>query len=152
MTPLNKYLGWPIRRLVMPNGDQIICLFCKDGSEPDLSVHDGNHNVFRLDKNGKVIWQITRIDYPDTNWESKHQRAREKGEPGCIEPFIRFYVTYADGTTKTDLETGMAPDVIEWLPGCKVKMSNLGYGTQWFTLDVDTGVATEITPRGSRAW
>ena len=136
----------------MPADEQIICLYCRIGDEPVLSLHDANHNVFRLDKHGKVIWQITRINYPDTDWELKHKLAREKGQSGCIEPFLRFYVTYADGTQKTDPHTGMAPDIIDWVPGCTVKLASLGLGTQWFTLDVGAGVAVEITPRGFKAW
>lgn len=148
---IKDFEGYKARHLRMPDGGEIICFFYRNNARGS-SVEDGNRNVFRLDKDGKVIWQITRIDHPETNWELKHKLAREEGQPGCIEPFIRFYVTYADGTTKTDPATGMAPDAIEWLPGCKVEMSNLGFGTQWFTLDVDTGEAREITPRGLRAW
>ena len=148
---IEDFDGYKARHLRMPDGGEIICFFYRNDALGS-SVDDGNRNVFRVDRHGKVIWQITRIDYPDTNWESKHQRAREKGQPGCIEPFIRFYVTYADGTIKTDPETGMAPDVIDWLPGCKVEMSNLGVGTQWFTLDVNTGIAIDITPSGQRPW
>ena len=152
MTQGETYLGWPVRQLLLPSGDKIICLFCQDGGEPDLSIYDGNHNVFRLDKNNKIVWQITRIDNPSINWELKHQCAREEGQPGCIEPFIRFYVTYSDGMSKTDLQTGIAPDVIDWQPGCKVEMSNLGIGTRWYALDIDTGVAVDITPTGQRPW
>lgn len=148
---IEDFEGYKARHLRMPDGGEIICFFYRNNGRGS-SVEDGNRNVFRLDKAGRVIWQITRIDYPDTNWELKHKMAREEGQPGCIEPFIRFYVTYADGTIKTDPQTGMAPDSIDWAPNCKVELANLGFGTQWYTLDVATGVANEITPRGLKAW
>jgi hypothetical protein len=140
--------GEVFRILRMPDGNDVVIISAFD----ELDVDKRNRNVFRVDRDGKVIWQITRIEYPDTNWELKHRIAREEGQPGCIEPFIRFYVTYADGTTKTDPQTGMAPDVIDWVPGCKVELANLGFGTRWFTLDVDTGVAVDITTPGLKAW
>lgn len=156
MIQIDEYMGWPVRKLLLPEEQQIICTYCKTGKEPDRSVYDGNHNVYRLDKNGNVIWQITRVDYPFVNWESKHRHAQEEGLPGCIEPFIRFYVYRPDGTLVVeDLGpeyAALPPDVVEWQPGYTVKLANLGFGTQWFSLDVETGVANEITPIGLKAW
>ena len=118
----------------------------------EFDVYARNHNVFRIDKNLNIIWQVTRIDHPRTNWELKHEDARKLGLPGCIEPFIRFYLVYPDGTRNKDTPLGILDDVADWKPGCNVELANLGFGTQWFSLDIDTGVAIEITQPGTKAW
>lgn len=145
---VEAFNGYQARRLLMPDDGQIACFFYR-GSGNECDVYDGNHNVFRIDKDGAVMWQVTRVDYPDVNWESKHRHAREDGKPGCIEPFIEFVLEMPDGTRYPE---GSPVDVIEWRPNCLVKLVNLGLGTQWFSLDVDTGIATEITARGHRPW
>lgn len=137
------------RNLRMPDGGIIFVLSLPRPPKDFEAVQLINHNVFRVDKDGKVMWQITRVDYPDANWELMHQHARERGEPGCIEPFIAFVLRFPDGTRYPPHDE---VDVIDWVPGCQVDLVNLGIGTQWFRLDVDTGVAVEITPRGHRPW
>lgn len=150
---IEDFSEYDSRRLLMPDGGQIICFYYVPLACPkQSSVEDGNRNVFRIDKTGQVIWQITRVDHPGVNWELKHRYAREEGQPGCIEPFIRFYVYRKNGALITDAGGLTPPDVTEWEPGCRVEMSNLGIGTQWFELDVETGVAVETTPKGFRPW
>ncbi len=146
---IETFKGYTSRQLNMPDGGMIICYFYRNSATP-TSVEDGNRNVYRLDRDGKVMWQITRIDYPETNWELKHQRAREQGLPGCVEPFMYFRLRLPDGTTNMDM--GMPPDSMDWIPGCPVELANLGVGSQWFSLDVETGDAVEITPKGQRPW
>ena len=135
------------RVLRMPNRNDVVMV----DVFAERAVEIKNRNVFRMDRDGKVMWQITRIDYPDINWASKHQHAREKGLPGCIEPFMYFRLHYPDGSN-SDVVGQMPSDVMDWMPGCKVELANLGVGSQWFSLDVDTGIAVDITPRGFRPW
>ena len=133
----------------MPDGNDIyIVSFARPAVWQE--VDKNNRNVFRLDKNAKVIWQITRIDHPGRNWAAAHQQARERGDPGCIEPFIYPRLRLPDGTT--NLDNGMPPDSMDYIPGCPVELANLGLGSQWYLLDVDTGIAVEITPTGFRPW
>lgn len=147
---IEDFAGYRTRELRMPDGGKIICFFYVPIDSPKKSsVEDGNHNVFRVDREGRVMWQITRVDHPEVNWELKHQHAREEGLPGRVEPFIAFVLHFPDGTRYPPHDE---VDVIDWVPGCRVEMSNLGIGTRWFRLDVDTGVAVEITPRGQRPW
>ena len=141
--------GTVFRILRMPDGNDIFTL----SVHPVLNMDDverRNHNVFRVDRDGHVLWQITRIDHPGTNWEFKHEQARERGEPGCIEPFIEFSLRFPDGSRNTDGR--MPQDNMDWVAGCRVELVKLGFGTQWFSLDIDTGVAIEITPMGTKAW
>lgn len=92
--------------------------------------------------------QVERIDHPGTSWELKYKEARKQGLPGCIEPFIAFRLRLSDGATYPD---GIAPDAMDWIPRSSVELVNLGSGMQWFSLDVDIGVAVEITLPG-KAW
>jgi len=147
--PIENFKGYSCCELKMPAGDRIICFYYRNNA-PRSSVEDGNRNVFRVNKKGEVIWQITRIDHPGTNWDHKHESARKKGREGCIEPFIAFVLRYPDGTSSMD-DGNLPPDSQTWVPGCQVELANLGLGSQWFTLDVDSGVAVEITPKG-RPW
>lgn len=148
---IEDFKGYASRTLNMPDGGKIICFFYRNNAAP-TSVEDGNRNVFRLAKDGKVLWQVTRIDHPETNWVAKHKHARERGEPGCVEPFIRFYLAYPDETTNQGGQTNTLPDEADWVSGCRVELSALGLGSLWYSLDVETGVATEITPMGARPW
>ena len=144
----DTFTGYEIFRVLrMPDGYDLVIVDVLDMADVDKR----NHNVFRIYPHGKIIWQITRIDYPETNWELKHKMAREEGQLGCIEPFVGFRLQYSNGTS-SDVIGQMPLDEMDWVPGCKVELANLGFGTQWFALDVDTGVATEITPRGFKAW
>ena len=150
MNPGDKFPGGTVFRILrMPQGDDLFVLSMPAVLTMD-DVERQNHNVFRVDRDGHVLWQITRIDHPGTNWEFKHEQARERGEPGCIEPFIYFRLRLPDGSTNMDF--GMPQDSMDWISGCPVELANLGFGSQWFSLDIDTGVAIEITPMGTKAW
>ena len=48
MTVKASFTGWPIRQVLLPNGDGIVCLYCKDGTEPEMSLYTASHSVFRI--------------------------------------------------------------------------------------------------------
>ncbi len=106
---IESFQGYKSRQLLMPDGGKILCFHLRDGA-PESGVHDANHNVFRLDKHGRVLWQINRRERPSINWTVKHQLARERGEPGCIEPFTRFVVYRPDGTLVKEYVPPDVPD------------------------------------------
>jgi hypothetical protein len=141
--------GEIFRILRMPDGGMIFTLSLPRPAKDFAGVEHINHNVFRVDKSGQVLWQVTRIDHPEVNWEAKHRHAREEGLPGCIEPFMEFVLRLPNGMRYPE---GDPVDSIDWVPGCRVDLVSLGIGTQWFRLDVDSGVATEITSKGTRPW
>lgn len=142
--------GEIFRTLLMPEGGMIFTLSLPRPPKDFEAVELINHNVFRVDKKGRVMWQITRIDHPGVNWEAKHRHAREDGLPGCIEPFKYFRQRFPNGTTNLDF--GLPPDSMDYIPGLPVELANAGIGSQWFELSVETGVAVEITPQGHRPW
>lgn len=152
MSGENKFLGWPTRQIVLPNGDRLICLYCKDGTEPELSLHDINHNIFRLNAAGEVVWQVRRDDsnHPADWWDNLHAHARERGEDGAREPFMYMWLTYPDGTYNKDPKTGMPPDIQTWVPGSKITLDGSAYQT--YILDPETGIARNVTEGRPRPW
>jgi hypothetical protein len=142
---IEDFEGYHSRRLNMPDGGKIICFFYRN-NQPRPSIDDSNRNVFRVDAEGNVMWQITRIDHADRDWEVLHANARKRGLPGCIEPFIGFVYLLPDGSRPS----GDLVDEIEYEADRRIELANLGVGSQWYSLDVDTGVAIETTPENLR--
>ncbi len=55
-------------------------------------MHTTNHNIFRLDSNNKIIWQVRRVEEKYVNWESRNKHAKED-DPTCegyLDSFIRM--------------------------------------------------------------
>ena len=57
-----RFNGWPIKQLLLRGGDRIVLTFCWDGTEPNRSIFEANHNIYRLDSQGNIIWQVQRDD------------------------------------------------------------------------------------------
>jgi len=100
---------------------------------PSLTL--ANHNVFRLDAEGQVVWQVRREDMGHMNWDylNKEAKAEDPDIEGYFDPFNRLYML--DCPT---MQTGEARSRV-WQPGCKVYLN-----TRWwaYLLDIDTGIAT----------
>lgn len=107
---------------------------------PDIEL--ANHNVFRLNAKNEVVWQVRRVELPDTTpWEVMHERARRwhaQGSPdGAYTP-----MGYLDPFTSMNLDERSAiepePHGI-WRQGCVIYLL-----THWwsYVLDPQTGVAT----------
>jgi len=143
--------GWPFRQLLLPSGDRIILTFSWDGSEPAENLHDANHNVYRLNPAGDVVWQVRRDDSirPPDWWEKMHQLAQEQGQDGKRKPFMYFRLEYPDGLRKISDEDGDGQNVGLWTPGCVIRL--FGGGNN-YTLDPETGIATNVESGPGRPW
>lgn len=116
-----------------------------------------NHNVFRLDAVGNVIWQIKRSEGAMEETFGKLRRAADRGEtdPGDgyrsgIEPFMDFVLAYPDGSTNLDPNTGSPPDIAIWEPGCIVRLRSF---SGWpYILDIERGIATNVATGPIRPW
>lgn len=83
------------RAIKMPDGGRIISL-CPYATEefktgkPWPNVDLANHNVFRLDADDDVIWQVKRVEDEYVNWESRNRHAKEDDPTaeGYFDPFI----------------------------------------------------------------
>lgn len=137
-----RMFGRMFEQIRTTNGDRIICLFRWDESDPVLPIELANHNVFRLDANNQVVWQVRRVELPDTTaWEVMHERAKKwhaDGSPdgayteqGYLDPFTSLGMDERGALTPE-------PQGI-WRPGCVVYLL-----TRWwsYVLDPETGIAT----------
>lgn len=139
------------KTIQLPKKDVIALVSSYAAGEP-LSLYDSNHNIFRLNSQGEMVWQVRRDDSirrPDW-WEILHAQARERGEAGAREPFMYFSLKYPDGSDNISIHNGCPPDDAEWTPGCTIWLSGSAY--QQYILDPDTGIAKNVTEGRPRPW
>ena len=143
-----NFLIW--HEIAMPDGGRIVDAWPIDQKHwPSLDL--ANHNVFRLDVDNQVIWQVTREEAGYVNWESCHRHAKEK-DPNCegfYDPFTdmgnKFFKRRAipeKPSSYSRLECNPTVEKIvfdTYAPGLL-----LGFRTRrWaYDLDPETGVAT----------
>ena len=91
--------SWKSRSIHLLDGDCIFCYFFQPTGAADVSLHNENHNVYRLNPAGEIIWQVRRDDsnHPADWWDILHRHAREKGLDGAREPFMYIQIEYPDG-------------------------------------------------------
>lgn len=149
---IQDFKGWRSRTLNINNGDSIICFFFQPKNCGEVSLYDENHNIFRLDKRNKLVWQVKRDDTVRGPgwWDSLHQHARERGQDGAREPFMYFVLKYPDGSSNIDPKTGDPPDVATWTPDCTIWLQGSAY--QQYILDPETGIARNMTEGLVRPW
>ncbi|MFA7292944.1 MAG: hypothetical protein WC023_11940 [Rhodocyclaceae bacterium] len=142
--------------LMLPDGQRLIVSSHYENKER-LSVYDENHNIFRLDAAGNVLWQIERNEGVVEEGFGGLRRAAERGETDAesgflsgIEPFMCFILHYPDGRNNIDPNTGEPPDCAIWEPGVQVRTSSL---SGWpYDVDIERGVARNIATRPIRPW
>jgi len=146
-----NFQGWYSKQLKMPDGGRIVCYYYQNNCGM-VSLHDENHNVFRLDAQGQVMWQVQRDDsnHPPDWWEGLHRHAREAGYDGAREPFTYVLLKYDDGTNNVSPQTGDPPNVATWTPDCTIWLQGSAY--QQYILDPETGIARNITDWPVRPW
>lgn len=148
---LEKFQEQPIKRLNMPKGERIVVTYSWDGSEPMEELYETNHNVYRLNSNNDIIWQVTRDDsiMPHDWWEKCHELAREEGGDGHRIPFSYITLEYADGTKANSDEDGDGTNILMWEEGCIIHLYGSGND---YILDPETGIAKNIAKKGGRVW
>lgn len=136
--------------VALPDGGVIAISNCLIGDEDKIiPIYDHNHNIFRLDKDGKVIWQVQRDDKGAINWERIMAEVAkgDKGDPETIrrarKPFTTLYLLDSDGNDLT--KTG------KWVDGLTLYGLSVNYGGR-YQIDIDTGIATNITESPTRDW
>lgn len=118
-------------------------------------LHFLNHNIFRLDKDGNVIWQVTREDQGKVNWALLNEIAREEGREGAEYGFAAIWCKnpLTGELPSTDMETGKLIPNFPWKPGLKIMARAWDLGNNLYEIDIDTGVALNVSPPGpKRAW
>jgi len=147
-----KFRGWPTKRLLLPSGDKIVCTVSWDGTEPPENIYDSNHNVFRLNAQGEVVWQVRRDDsiHPPDWWDNLHAHEKARGYDGARYPFTYITLKYQDGSTNISPQTGSPPDEAIWTPDCTIWLTGSAY--QEYILDPETGIAKNVTEGRPRPW
>jgi len=134
-TTAERFIGRMFHAVSLPDRGRIIQLYRWDESDRDLPLATANHNVFRLDAAGKVVWQVRRDDKGHMNWDYLNREARAE-DPGCegyFDPFNQLYLLDCSAPEAAEGESCF------WQPGCRVYLN-----TRWwaYLLDIDTGIAT----------
>jgi hypothetical protein len=136
---IENFKGWRAYEISLPDGGKIICFYFINHGQ-DVTLYDENHNIFRLDKEGNVMWQIQREENGKFIWEVAHQQAREKGLDGERRPFgsLRLFNAQDEWLQSVDA----------WHPG--LKLITICHGI--YEIDIDKGVANNVTPISWRDW
>lgn len=116
-----------------------------------VSLYNENHNIFRLNPAGEIVWQVQRDDsiMPPGWWEAMHRIAREQGLDGKRKPFTYLVLEYPDGTRTTSDEQGDGIGIAQWQPGCIIHLYGSGND---YVLDPETGIATNVETGPGRPW
>lgn len=131
------------QEIPMPDGSRIVLADPIEQRWHDLYL--ANHDVFRIDRNGQVVWQVRREESKFVNWESRNRHAKE-ADPNCegyLDPFTGM------GRKYFERKRNLAPKPFhpstervafdEYAPGRLLWLM-----TQWWAYDLDpeTGIAT----------
>lgn len=146
-----RFMGRVFHKVIMPDSSRIIVLYRWDSNDKSLSLYNENHNVFKLDKDDNIIWQVQRDDSnmnPDW-WENMHQLARADGYDGKRAPFRDFMLEYEDGSNNRN-EIEALPDEAIWVLGCKIWL--IGSMGRRYLLDPVTGIAKNMTDGLTSHW
>jgi len=138
------------KTLLLPGGDRIV-LAGKYLDGDLLSLHDANHNVYRLNPAGEVVWQVRRDDSirPPDWWEALHRLAQMQGLDGKRKPFMYIALEYPDGHRQASDEYGDGENILQWERGCIIRL----FGSEnSYTLDTETGIATNVEIGPGRPW
>lgn len=113
-----------------------------------------NHNIFRLDKDGNVLWQVTRDERGKVNWSLLNELAQAKGLEGAKHRFEAIWCKNPlTGESSFDLETGTPIPDFQWKPGMQIMARADGIANNLYEIDIDTGIAVNVTPPGpKRPW
>lgn len=150
---IEQFQGCRSRVVQLPDDGSIICFHYCPEAVPRIELEIENHNIYRLNAAGEVVWQVQRDDsnHPADWWETLHRFAREDGRDGAREPFLYIWQVNPDGTAAVkDPLTGMPPDVQVWQPGCTITLAGSAYQT--YVLDPETGIAKNVTEGRPRPW
>ncbi len=128
----------------MPDGGRIILANPAYGWV-DRTVDATNHNVFRIDRDGNIVWQVHRDDGPFINWQVRNKHAKED------DPNSQGFVDYFRSMSHRFFELRplpckeyFNPDIEEipfdtYAPGRLLSIAT----NRWvYELNPETGVAT----------
>lgn len=147
----------------LPNGDEIAMPDCwADGTL--FSDYDLNHNLVRLSPQGEVVWQVVRDENGrfKVTWEELLAEMAQEKYPHHL-PFMQMCLAdphkrdehgYAqclrDETNERGYAIALADKPLVWRPGCMLLAKCID--DLHYDVDIETGIAKNITPPGHRPW
>ena len=146
---------------ILLEGGSIVFLASGLSSGEEMSLYDANHNIFRLDKDNNVVWQVKRDDRGRINWDylMKEVAKGDKGDPEIIrrarKPFTYLSPTFVRMGRFNDSNDIEIPPLLEndespiWQPGFVIIASA---GGEHYELDVETGQAINVSSWRGREW
>lgn len=145
-----RFRGWPIKRLLLPDGDRIVLTYRRDDREPPRSADESNLNVFRLNPAGEVVWQVQRDDryHPPEVRETGDRRTNAPGIDGAREPFMLIQLEHPDGRRVASDCDGEGTTIERWDTGYIIWL--VAQPRQQYVLDPETGMAQNVTPARPR--
>ncbi len=140
-----RFMGRMFDEVKMPDGGRIIRLYLWDDNDPELPLEIENHNIFRLDSNNEVIWQVKRVEEKYVNWENRNRHAKEEN-PACegyLDPFMRMGEKFFEHR-RLPYKGPFHPTSEKITFDTYAPGRLLGTATSWWTYEIDpeTGVAT----------
>ena len=146
---MKKYKQWKILKLPK---EEIIFIASSYQNGESLDIYDTNHNIFKVNSQNEIIWQVMRDDSNHSHdwWDILNFHARERGEDGARYPFTYMELQYPDGSCNRSPQTGSPPDEAIWTPDCTIAL--LGSAYQIYILDPETGMAKNVTKGRPRPW
>ena len=128
----------------LPDGSKIVAAdWAKQPAWNEMTGrHFTNHSVFRLDKDGNVLWQIRRDEGTHTGWAKSREDAEarnEREDHWTYSPFSVLWLRWPDGSTNVNPTTYKFPEVDCWVEEVTVMCSTLD--SRRYELDIETGVA-----------
>ena len=117
-------------------------------------LHFGLHNIFRLDANGNVVWQVQRNEqgklYPK-DWELRSERRNKNFERKHQGPFARLSTKFIKRGVFNEIEPTLPQyENLVWKPDYVLLAWVYGRGV--YELDIETGIAKNVTQPGGRDW
>lgn len=146
--PQCYYEDFPIKRILLGNGDFIAMKYNHDGNQPEYkNEYDVANNVYRLGSNFEMRWQVHRDD-----WNHIERILFLRPERGSIGHFGSLHVEDINGILKvSDSSWDTSPPLL-LMPGEKVVLRDRPTG-RLFDVDLETGHATgRPVPPNSRIW
>jgi hypothetical protein len=135
------------RGIYLPDGGQICCV----SSGKEQSIFENNHSVYRLDKNGEVIWQIKRNEGEWVLYEKSRKKNEARNAPDEFgrwqsSPFMELWLQYADGSTNANPMPcdHTFPHFAIWVEGAKIMAGTLD--SHNYEIDIETGIAKNYKP------
>lgn len=140
-----RFMGRLFNSVSMSDGERVIILIRWDDTDRDLSLQITNYNVFRIDSQNNIIWQVRREEDGFVNWESRNLHAKEN-DPTCegyLDPFLamseKFFVR-EEVLSKGPFHPKFKEVYFdEYRPG---RLLWLITGRWAYDLDPETGIAT----------